>query len=134
MAIRNEVKGLEKKRVTVFDYKAEDCAATAAAVREYVRREDTPAEVAEFTALQPFIYNFKDNRDAGTPYDMAFIGVDTMMGAEVARHVRDLDIWCPIFMSSEVSDFAMEGYRLHALDYFSKPASVTKVKNAVRRI
>jgi len=125
---------MEKKRIAVFDYKAEDCITTADAVRSYYSLEEQPVEVTEFTGFHPFVRDFDESRNAGVPYDMVFIGVDTMMGAEVARHIRAQDQWCPIFLVSDVSDFAMEGYRLCALDYFSKPATAEKVKNAVWRI
>ena len=125
---------MKKIRIAVFDFNTEDCAETAAAVRSHFSKSGEPAEVMEFTGYQPFVHDFKCSRDAGTPYDMTFIGVDSMMGVEVARHIRDLDEWCPIFLVSAVSDFGLEGYRLRALHYLTKPASAKMVKSAVERI
>jgi len=125
---------MNNKRIAVFDFNAADCTETAEIVRRHYRLRDEPAELAEFTDYSLFAYDFQKNRDTGSPYDMVFIGVETMMGVEVARHIRELDEWCPMFLVSEVNDFAMEGYRLHALHYFSKPATAAKVKNAIERI
>ena len=125
---------MDKKRIAVFDFNAADCTETAEILRRHFRLRDEPIELAEFTDYSHFAYDFKENRDTGLPYDMAFIGVDSMMGVEVARHIRELDEWCPMFLISGVNDFAMEGYRLHALHYFSKPATAAKIKNAIERI
>lgn len=129
-----EGENVEKKRIAVFDFNAGDCAETAEIVGRYYRLRNTPFVLAQFTDYSAFLYDFQDNCKACTPYDMVFIGVDNMMGVEVARHVRELDEWCPMFLFSSVTDFAMEGYRLHALHYFSKPATADKVKNSVERI
>ena len=125
---------MERKRISVFDFRADDCARTAQAIRQYYEQQQIPVEIAEFTAMQPFAFDFKGNSDAGTSYDMVFIGVDSMMGVETARNIRELDTRIPLFLVSEVSDYGMEGFRLHALDYLTKPVSPTRVGEGVRRI
>lgn len=123
-----------KKRIAVFDFRAKDCIHTAEAVRQHYARRGVAAEVVEFTATQPFTYDFKANGDAGTPYDMTFVGVDSIMGMETARNIRELDTRCPMFLVSEGSDYGLEGFRLRALDYLTKPVSPLRVGQAVERI
>ena len=125
---------MEKKRIAVFDFNAGDCAKTAETVRRHYHLRDEPFELVEFTDYSLFARNFQNCGDTGSPYDMVFIGVDNMMGVEVARQIRELDEWCPMFIFSSANDFAMEAYRLHALHYFSKPATAAKVSASVERI
>ena len=128
-------KGMMKiKRITVFDFNGTDSGETAETVRRYYRLMDRKAEIAEFSDYIMFVYDYRDKLKTIRAYDMVFIGVDSMMGMEVARHIRELDNWCPMFLVSHVADYAMEGYRLHALHYLTKPISVENVKNAVERI
>ena len=118
----------------LFDFNAADCAETAETVRRYYRLINMRAEIAEFTDYTRFVYDFRDKSKKGHAYDMVFIGVDNMMGVEVARHIRELDGWCPLFLFSHTGEYAMEGFRLQALHYLSKPITVENVKNAVERI
>ncbi|MCL2775461.1 MAG: hypothetical protein FWD71_19270 [Oscillospiraceae bacterium] len=127
-------KKTDKKRIAVFDFRAKDCIHTAEAVRRHYAEQGINAEVVEFTATQAFAYDFKANGDMGTPYDMTFIGVDGIMGIETARNIRELDALRPMFLVSEVSDYGLEGFRLHALDYLTKPVSPQRIGQAVERI
>jgi DNA-binding LytR/AlgR family response regulator len=128
---KREVMNLLKKQIAVFDFAEADCIHTAAKIREHFGESGT---VAEYTVMQDFVYAFQEKRDAGTPFDMVFIGVDNMMGAETARNIREMSRDCPMFLVSEVSDFGLEGYRLSALDYLTKPVTAERVKGAVERI
>lgn len=121
-------------RILVFDHAAKDCAYTAKAVGEYFAGRAIPAEVREFSESDPCVYDFEGRRKAGAPYHMAFMGADTMRGAEVARHIRVMDEELPLFLVSEASDMALEGFRLRALDYLTKPVSADAVAEAVKRI
>jgi len=125
---------MEIKRIAVFDYNASDCVHTADAVREYYEEQGIEAEVVEFMASVPFAYDFKDNLDAGTPYDMAFIGVDNMRGVEMARNIRELDEFRPMFLVSKGMEFCSEGYRLHVLHYLKKRVTPLLVGQAVERV
>lgn len=121
-------------RILVFDYIAGDCAYTAKIVAEYCAGKSVPAEVRAFSENDPCIYDFEDRQQSDAPYHMAFVGADTMRGAEVARHLRGMDEKIPLFLVSEVSDMALEGFRLRALDYLTKPVSTDAVEEAVKRI
>lgn len=122
---------MAQKQVAVFDFSADDCAHTAHAVQESMGRD---VQVVEYTVMQKFTYDFLDRRKAGRLFDMVFIGVDNMLGVETARNIRELSESCPMFLVSERSDFGLEGFRLHALDYLTKPVSADRVKRAVQRI
>lgn len=123
---------MKKKRISVFDFIAADCAHTAESIRKWYAEEG--AEVAEYTVMCDFVYDFSDRLESDAPYDMVFICADNMMGVETARNIREMDGLCPLFLVSTVSDFGIEGFRLHALDYLTKPVSAERVGQAVQRI
>ena len=125
---------MEIKRIAVFDYNASDCVHTADAVREYYEEQGMEAEVVEFMESAPFAYDYRDNRDAGTPYDMVFIGVDNMRGVQTAWNIRGMDKDLPMFLVSDLTEYGTEGFRLHALDYLTKPVTPLRVGEALRRI
>lgn len=123
---------MEQKRIAVFDFDEADCACLAEAVGHWYT--EAGALVVRHTAMQPFVQDFMRRRGVDEPYDMVFIGVDDMQGVEVARSIREMDNWCPMFIVSHVEDYALEGFRLHALDYLKKPVPPQRVGRAVGRI
>ncbi|MDL2238233.1 hypothetical protein LJC56_10495 [Christensenellaceae bacterium OttesenSCG-928-K19] len=123
---------MKKKQIGVFDFIPTDCAYTAQVIREWYGVER--AEVTEHTVMQDFVYAFKERRDSGDPYDMVFICADDMMGVETAHNIREMDGECPIFLVSSVDDFSIEAFRLHVLDYLTKPVSPERIGRAISRI
>lgn len=125
-------KKMKKKQIAVFDFKPADCAYTAGAIRQWYGTEW--ADVHEYTDMPKFVYVFKGRRDSRKQYDMVFLCADDMMGVETAHNIRDMDKNCPIFLVSSVDDFSLEAFRLHALDYLTKPVSPERIGQAVARI
>jgi DNA-binding LytR/AlgR family response regulator len=120
--------------VMAFDLRPEDCERTAKTLRKYFNAHGPPAEVTEYTSIQPFVLDYMDRYGAGAFCDMAFVGTDSMMGVEAARAVRGIDGELPLFFVSEVSDFALEAHRLLALNYLTKPLLARDVEDSVARI
>ncbi|MDL2238512.1 hypothetical protein LJC56_11935 [Christensenellaceae bacterium OttesenSCG-928-K19] len=123
---------MDKKQIVVFDFMPDDCVHTADAIRQW--HGAGAATITEHTHMQEFVHDFNDRHKNRKPYDMAFIGIEDMMGVETARNIRELDSWCPLFLVSTVDDFSIEGFRLHALDYLLKPVSPERIGRAVQRI
>lgn len=121
-------------RILVFDYIAGDCTYTTKIVAKYFADSGILSEVWAFSENDPCVYDFDSRQKSDTPYHMAFVGADTMRGAEVARHLRKMDETIPLFLVSKVSDMAVEGFRLGALDYLIKPVLADAVAEAISRI
>lgn len=125
----------ELVQITVFDFTVEDCAQTAGKQRAYCMDRSPPAKLEQFTKIQLFVLDFKSGCDVGRCYDMAFVGVDDIMGVVAARHIRSMDGLLPLFfVSRQGNDYAMEAYRLLPLHYLIKPVSTDAVEEVVRRI
>lgn len=125
----------EAIQITVFDLVEEDCVHTAEELRTYCMCQGLPAKVEQFTKIQPFVLDFKSRCDVGRCYDMAFVGVDDIMGVEAARHVRGMDDLFPLFfISRQGNDYAMEAYRLMTLHYLIKPVLAQALEDCISRI
>lgn len=92
------------------------------------------AKIAVYTTMEDFANACLKQLKRGKPFDMVFIGVDNMLGVEVARNIREIDDCCPMFIVSKASDYGVEGYRLYAMDYLIKPVSLQHMGKAVGRI
>lgn len=119
---------MKAKQIVVYDAVAADCHVTAEAAREVFSRAGVPAVVREFTDDETFVYHFRDNH-----CDMAFVGVGSILDIETARGIRGLDEGCPLYLVSEKAEYALEGYRLSALDFLVKPVTAARVQEAVNR-
>ena len=75
-----------------------------------------------------------DMAKRGEHYDMVFISADSMPGTDLAHTVRAIDKRCPLFLVSKSVEFAVEGFRMQALDYLTKPVSPERVGEAIARI
>jgi len=116
------------RRIAVYDTSAKDCHITAQALLECFDKTGIAAKVNEFTGSEEFVFDFRDNH-----YDMAFVGIGSMLDMEAARGVRYLDENCPLFLVSSITEYALEGFRISALDYLIKPVTAQRAKEAVER-
>jgi len=116
------------KKISVYDPSAEDCCVAAEALRELFDRSGVRAVVMEFSNYEKFSCDFRDNY-----YDMAFVGIGSVLDLEAARAVRGIDEKCPLCLMSHEKDYSLEGYRLNALDFIVKPVTVPRLREAVCR-
>jgi len=119
---------MRAKKITVYDRSDADRGVAVDALRELFERASAKAVVNEFADRETFAYDFRDNH-----YDMAFVGIGSMLDFEAARAIRGLDSKCPLFLMSRVEEYAIEGYRLNALDYIIKPVTEARLRDAVSR-
>ena len=120
---------LRAQKVTVYDPSLEDCGITVTALSELFSRAGVKAVIREFTDYEKFAYDFRDNH-----YDLAFVGITSVLDLEAARAVRKLDGKCPLFLLSREKEYSLEGYRLNALDFIVKPVTVVRLREAVNRV
>lgn len=126
---------MKNQRIAVFDFNANDCDYTAEAIGAYYKGQGLEMpEITTWTEDLPFRLHVMDMADRNAHYDMMFIGADTMKGADVAHMIRIIDKGCPLFLVSSSVELAVEGFRLQALDYLTKPASSMRVGEAIARI
>ena len=124
------VRGVSRAcRVAVFAFEEKARGDVLEALRAYFSGEGWAAELPAFSEIEPMVEAFHRRR-----FDMAFTVVNGMMAVEAARLLRQEDAACPLFLISGSGEYAMEGYRLHALDYLLQPVTPQRLGQAVRRI
>jgi len=114
--------------VAVYDTISEDCETTAEAVREYYQRRGEQASVRTFTESQGFLTDFRRRR-----YDMAFLAVNNPLDLAVAHNAGQTDRACPLIFVSDTGDYAIEAFRLPAIDYILKPVTWERVDESAER-
>ena len=122
-------------RIAVFDFIETECDYTAEVIRLHYRGigSEIP-EVVTWTENMPFRQHLIDMAKRDEYYDMVFISADSMPGTDLAHTVRAIDKRCPLFLVSKSVEFAVEGFRMQALDYLTKPVSPERVGDAISRI
>lgn len=136
-------------QAVVFDPDPADCAAAAAAVREYFAAEKVNAKVVKFSDARAFIRYVSEKRQGTACFDVPiaegrtfcfiricpiFIGVDSMADLETARKIRELDKISPLFMMSRTDAYGSEAYRLKMLNLLLKPVTPEGVRDSVERV
>ena len=126
---------MNHRRIAVFDFIKTECDYTAEVIRSYYRELgfEVP-EVVTWTENHKFRQHLMEMTKKGERYDMAFISADSMPGTDLAHTVRAIDKCCPLFLVSSSVEFAVEGFRMQALDYLTKPVSPERVGEAIARI
>ena len=122
-------------RIAVFDFIGTECDYTAEAIRQFYRGLGLEIpEVVTWTENHQFRRHLMEMARRGEHYDMVFISADSMPGTDLAHTVRAIDKRCPLFLVSKSVEFAVEGFRMQALDYLTKPVSPERVGQAIARI
>lgn len=116
-------------RVAVFDFDHNGCRSLANAVREWFICSDGGGSVEEYCAIEPLLQSYHRK-----PHDAVFLVVESMMAVEAARLIRQEDAARPLFLVSSAGEYAMEGFRLRALDYLLHPVSPERVGQALARV
>ena len=126
------MKGKRKRRIAVFDVNADECDATAEAVREYYNAEEVWVE--KHSDMKNFVEAFCVLYEMRDGYDVVFLSVDGMLGVETGRNIREVDRLFDLFVVSNNWDYGNESHRLNALDYLIKPITHQNVGEAEERI
>lgn len=123
------------KRIIVFDTDEGDLVETANAVRACFAREGCSVEVAGFSDIRAVAWEFDEHNEDAGDCCMVFVGVDSMLGVEAARKIREELDFCavPMYLISRAGDYAPERRRLKALECMAKPVTPGHVREAVRR-
>lgn len=68
-------------------------------------------------------------------YDLLFLDVEMpgMTGIEMADALRKIDQWVCISFVTSYDAFAIQAFRLDALDYVMKPIKYTQVKHIIEK-
>lgn len=87
-------------------------------------------EISVFHDALDFLDGYRQN------YDMVFLDIELPMldGMEAARRLRKIDQQVSIIFVTNMSQYAVEGYEVHAADYLVKPIHYGEFESKLRRI
>lgn len=118
-------KGEMGMRVAVVDDNARDRAWLAEELEALLARRGLVGSVTAFDRGGAFLEAARAER-----FTLAFLDVymEPMDGVETARALRSFDPDCLLVFSTSSSDHALEGYRVHAVQYLVKPYGLEELE------
>ena len=106
-------------RVAVVEDNPLDCETLKQNLSRYEQEKGVCIEKAVFSDGEDLVTDYAAN------YDLILLDIEMafMNGMETARRVRALDPEVPIIFVTNAPQYAIEGYKVRAMDYILKPVS-----------
>jgi len=111
-------------RIAIVEDNKKDRSLLQEIFKRYESETGETVQVSAFDRAETFLYGYKP------VYDVVFLDImlPNMNGMEVAEQLRKYDSEVAIIFVTDMRQFAIQGYKVNALDYFIKPASYFDVK------
>ena len=105
--------------VAVVEDNSLDCQMLEENLHRYEREKGISFEIAVFSDGEDLVTEYAAN------YDLILLDIEMafMNGMETARRVREMDEEVPIIFVTNAPQYAIEGYKVRAMDYILKPIS-----------
>lgn len=107
-----------------------DFIATKALIEKYMTNRCLEYHLDAFKSGEAFLRAWQPGRYALVILDMILPGAD---GMEIARNVRRQDPDCRLIITTVSPEFALDGYRVQAVDYLMKPVDFELLSEALDR-
>lgn len=93
-------------------------------LNRYAKEENVEFSIMTFNDGQIFLNHLYED------FDLVFLDVQlpVMSGMEVAKKIRETDYKVAIIFETEFGQYALQGYKYDAMDYFIKPISYYDLK------
>ena len=106
-------------RIAVVEDDAKDRELLVSQLRRYEAERGQRFELVEFADGEDLVTDYAAN------YDLILLDIEMtfMNGMRAARKVRQLDAEVPIVFITNAPQYAIEGYKVRAVDYVLKPIS-----------
>ena len=116
-------------RIAICDDQAECIEQTMAAVKMCLQGVD--ARVDKFKSGMSFLQEFQKR-----PYDLVLFDIEMpeIDGITLAKKLRRISKDVPIIFLTSHIEYALEGYEVNALRYFTKPVDPDKLRNVLRAV
>ena len=121
-------------RIAVVEDQNDDASALIGYLDEYSSRENEPFKITRFTDGEDLVSEYR------AEYDIILMDVEmaSMDGMTAAERIRACDGEVIIIFITNMAQYAIEGYRVDALDYVLKPVSyfqfAQRLARAIRRM
>lgn len=100
------------------------------ALMKYAEEKEETIKCQAFPSGEAFLNNYNPI------FDIVFmdIGLSGMNGMETAHKLRDIDDDVPLIFITSMAQFAIEGYKVNAVDFIVKPCHYYDLKMRMDRI
>lgn len=98
-------------------------------VQKWIREQTIPIELHISNGSEPFLHAMEQ-----TDFDLALLDIrldDAMTGIDLARIIRKRDSFMTIVFVTNHEQYAIQGIRVNASDYLSKPVDEGECRNAL---
>lgn len=116
-------------RVVMFIPSAEETRRLKEWIADYSQRRGASVELCAADRREEFRRQFRPNFFRGV-----LIGAGDAAGFLEARYVRELDRDCRLVMIDDTDRYAIQCYRLHAVDFLIRPLDARQVFRGMDRI
>lgn len=118
-------------QIVVCDDEAPERERIALMVLQSMEKMNISCKVIRFSCGEDLI----ESMQQGNMYDILildiFMGISD--GISIAREIRTFDNDCPIIFVTNSKEHAIEGYGVHALQYFLKPVDQDKLQQSLNQ-
>ena len=107
-----------------------DCETLKQYLQRYERERGVAFETAEFSDGEDLVTDYAAN------YDLILLDIEMafMDGMVTARRVRALDAEVPVVFVTNAPQYAIEGYKVRAMDYILKPLAWPSFSESLDRV
>lgn len=117
--------------LAIVDDLKSDCRLLARMISEFLESQKITCPIQIFTSGEKFLENFTPSRYMAVFLD---IYMDGISGMEAARQIRQSTSRTAIIFVTSEEGFALEGYRVQAMDYLVKPICADQVYSVMERL
>ncbi|MDE5721377.1 MAG: LytTR family DNA-binding domain-containing protein [Clostridia bacterium] len=116
--------------IAVVEDTKEDTVLLCDILNRYQDETGQPVKVSTFASAEEFLYDYRP------VYDVIFMDImlPSSNGMAAAEKLRQIDSEVAIIFVTDMRQFAIQGYKVNAMDYFIKPASYFDVKLRLDKI
>lgn len=116
--------------VAVVEDTQKDTSLLCELLNRYQEETGQKVDIKTFSGAEKFLYDYRP------VYDVVFMDImlPSMNGMQAAEKLRETDGNVAIIFVTDMRQFAIQGYKVNAMDYFIKPAKYFDVKLRLDRI
>ncbi|MCD7867559.1 MAG: LytTR family DNA-binding domain-containing protein [Clostridiales bacterium] len=117
-------------RVAVVEDDARDREEMKGCLRRYEKEHDIKFSIAEFQDGEDIV------TDYSADYDIILMDIEMtfLNGMKAAQYIRELDSDVVIIFITNMPQYAIQGYKVNALDYMLKPVSYFSFSETLTRV
>ena len=117
--------------IAIVDDLEYDCGLLSRIIHQFLESKQIACQIQTFSNGYDFLQSFTPSRYFAVFLDIWMEGIS---GMDIAYQIRNSSSWCAIIFVTSEESYALEGYRVQAMDYLVKPILSQQVDSVMTRI